>query len=174
MGGKEEGKPRSCTHAMGLGVHHLASECWKAQVAREDNIRREWRKAHGAEGADDLERTIADRYWAKQETLTETAKKMDPAIRDKLYDGVSKDGNGRAAYLRERQKEWPQKKSTGPLTSSQAIGWRCTELPPLRNPSLPNYGRKPVIKNGFYRKGGVAFTQRQSGGIPFSQPGAGS
>ena len=37
----------------------------------------------------------------------------------------------------------------------QSVGWACSELPPVTRTGVTNFGRKPVIKNGFYRKGGV-------------------
>lgn len=168
MGKGDDGKVRSCTTAMGLSFTQIASDCWKGQVRKEDIIRREWLKTHAPKDYEDAQAKHAASHWATQQKAHAESLAKVGGTRDKLYDGVSKDGAGRASYLKERHKLSPQKKSNGPQTSSQSIGWQCDQLPPLRNPALKNHGRKPVIKNGFFRSGGVGFTQRNNGGIPFS------
>ena len=171
--GKNKPKGSSC-NAMGMGCNTLAVECWKAQITRENSIRDEWRRSY-APHLNDLEAEVESKWNDRlneskklvdevcifiRVLLIEKKKKkkkqqMDGTVRSVLFDGVSKDGCGRSAYLKLRNKDSPQKKVRQPLTSSQLIGWQCAELPPVRNPSLPNFGRKPVIRTGFYRKGGV-------------------
>ncbi|KAJ9448224.1 hypothetical protein DIPPA_22989 [Diplonema papillatum] len=157
VGGDAKVKGKSCTHAMGMGASTLAVECWKAQVNKENHIRAEWRKEY-APHLDGFEQTIGDRWTARLNDTKQRISEMDESVRTILFDGVSKDGAGRAAYLKLRNKECPQRKQSHPLTTSQTIGWQCQELPPVRQSAVSNFGRKPIIKNGFYRKGGVFTT----------------
>jgi len=42
-----------------------------------------------------------------------------------IYNGVSHDGQGRAAYLAARRKLMPQRRLAKPVTSAAEVGWRC-------------------------------------------------
>eukprot|EP00754_Rhynchopus_humris_P040469 Rhum_TRINITY_DN23512_c0_g1::Rhum_TRINITY_DN23512_c0_g1_i1::g.178183::m.178183 len=152
---KQEGKVKqSCTHAMGMGNSTLAVECWKAQINKENQIRGDWRKKF----APHLEEKEAEVDMRWKDHLAETRRdieNIDPSTRGVLYEGVSKDGTGRTAYLKLRNKMAPQQKLRRAETTSQSVGWACSELPPVTRTGVTNFGRKPVIKNGFYRKGGV-------------------
>lgn len=44
--------------------------------------------------------------------------------------GVSRAGEGRAAYLRHRRQSAPEEKFTLPMTTSQAMSWGITEFLP--------------------------------------------
>jgi len=52
-----------------------------------------------------------------------------------LYCGVSKEGGGKYAYLKERRKLGPQAKQTRAMTATEEIGWRLGDTHnPLRPP----------------------------------------
>jgi len=65
--------------------------------------------------------------------------------------GVSKEGHGRAAYLKSRKRLSPQERYRRPMTASQEIGWRAWEPP--KKTSF--YVRKPLIQATFYRPTGA-------------------
>eukprot|EP01012_Entosiphon_sulcatum_P032823 TRINITY_DN4167_c0_g1_i1.p2 TRINITY_DN4167_c0_g1~~TRINITY_DN4167_c0_g1_i1.p2 ORF type:complete len:225 (+),score=60.39 TRINITY_DN4167_c0_g1_i1:49-675(+) len=67
------------------------------------------------------------------------------------------DHRGRIAYLKHRLEVNPQAKYRRPITTSQAIGWQCTELPPVTS-AVNRNGHKPVVQSSFFRRSGVAFT----------------
>lgn len=50
-------------------------------------------------------------------------------LEEKLYSGVSRDSEGKAAYLKVRHGMWPRDKSRAPITSSQVVGWDCYKRP---------------------------------------------
>ena len=76
-----------------------------------------------------------------------------PTSRGILFDGVSKEGKGRNAYLKYRTKTSPTAKYSFPVTSAQEIGWRCEgkEVP------KSNYGRSKIVQLSFFRKSGVFY-----------------
>lgn len=50
-------------------------------------------------------------------------------VEELLYSGVSRDSEGRSAYLRNRHQMAPQDKAKTPVTASQVVGWRCYRGP---------------------------------------------
>eukprot|EP00667_Euglena_gracilis_P024600 EG_transcript_28375 len=133
---------------MGLNSTLASIVGWQQTILKEEAARAEWRKRNG-ETDDDIEEL--------KRTLNDVPPNMFPRTeRDNatLADGISKEGTGRALYLKERSKVNPQDKFKRPLTESQRIGWKCNSLPPPSENSQ-HYGHKPVISTNFYRKSGV-------------------
>lgn len=145
---REREKKDAGTISMGMKMTEASTQCWKAQVHKEFRIREEWKELYDPQGMS-REDEIVQRVRARE--AEEKAKPADPN-RSLLYDGVSKDGKGRAAYLKARLNTPLQAKNGQPLTASQMVGWTAHEIPPPKADGLPSYGRKPVIKNGFFRR----------------------
>lgn len=145
---KDLTKDPCMTVAMGMKQTAVSVACWRAAISKEQRLREEWIRTYMPE-LERRERDIVERFKAKEE-----AKKNAPPTpeRSLLFDGVSKDGKGRIAYLKARRELPPQERFGGQLpTASMELGSRKPE-PPVRIEGLPSYGRKPVIKNGFFRR----------------------
>lgn len=69
-----------------------------------------------------------------------------------LYFGVSKEGQGRQAYLKVRAAKGPQEKFGRPVTSASDVGWTA---PTITSASGSPFAHKPLIKETFYRSSGV-------------------
>jgi len=50
-------------------------------------------------------------------------------LEELLYSGISRDNEGRFAYLHNRHQMAPQHKSKTPVTASQVVGWQCYKGP---------------------------------------------
>ncbi|TPP59001.1 hypothetical protein FGIG_10724 [Fasciola gigantica] len=77
-----------------------------------------------------------------------------------LYDGISKEGNGRAKYLQTRNKMDLEDKYRYPVLSSMEYGWGQTEL--IKHTSAQvgqkRRGRVKIVEESFYRRNGIPFT----------------
>mmetsp|Transcript_34642 Transcript_34642/g.40505 ORF Transcript_34642/g.40505 Transcript_34642/m.40505 type:complete len:165 (+) Transcript_34642:101-595(+) len=135
------------TIAMGLKLTHTASVCWKDQVAKEERLRHDWNEIYRPDWAEE-ERAIIERVKQREEQ-----KRLEAASRPEreiLLDGVSKEGKGRLAYLKERHKMNPQEKFDHPPTMSTVVGWTATEPPAEVNPNDP--WRRKKGGGGAYRR----------------------
>eukprot|EP00128_Syssomonas_multiformis_P003839 Colp12_sorted_trinity150504_noHs@10885 len=70
-----------------------------------------------------------------------------------LYSGLSKEGEGRASYLKTRRQEAPQEKFVFPVTSAQTIGWSTEGWDPVE----VSHGRRKIISDTFYRKNAIFY-----------------
>uniref|UniRef100_A0AAY4BY57 Sperm microtubule inner protein 1 C-terminal domain-containing protein n=1 Tax=Denticeps clupeoides TaxID=299321 RepID=A0AAY4BY57_9TELE len=52
---------------------------------------------------------------------------VSPQTRDMLYQGLSKEGNGRSFYLHQRVQKGPEERFHHPMLSSWDYGWRLGE-----------------------------------------------
>jgi hypothetical protein len=68
-----------------------------------------------------------------------------------LYSGVSKEGEGRHAYLLNRSYMDPQSKYSAPCRESQEIGWASSKITSGPSP----FSRKPLVQDTFYRSNGI-------------------
>ena len=152
---KDLSKDPTYTVAMGMKLDRVSQDCWKASCDRERRIREEWQRTYRPD-VEERDREIVQRYLAseaerKQRTLTNPARSL-------LLDGVSKDGKGRLAYLKARRDLPPQERFglDSTVTSSHEVGWRVQTAQAntllARSDGVPSYGRKPGIKNGFFRR----------------------
>jgi hypothetical protein len=161
----DRAKPKpSYTDAMGLNNTAASITGWKQLILKEELAREEWRRRY-ASSVGDAELQVADRV--KNHTGVIIPRTLDETV--KLQDGISKEGKGRSAYLKDRATLPPQDRYRRPVTSSQTVGWKCTQLPPI-NEDQQHYGRKPIIENNFYRKVGGKVGMF-SGGNHAGQPG---
>nr|XP_033814171.1 protein ATP6V1FNB [Geotrypetes seraphini] len=113
------------------------------------------------------ERKKADEIKERIERLTSKTDKVDvekdalpefdmkpvtPCTRSLLYNGISKEEEGRFKYLRERYKLKPEEKYVHPLTTSWSYGWQLGNMDPTQH-SI--YSRYPILKDTFFRRNGV-------------------
>lgn len=144
---KEMEAKLTTTVAMGMKMSRVSCMCWQDQVAKERQIREEWKKVHDPDGLQ-REAAIIERAMQREK---ERKAVPPPPERSLLYDGVSKDGKGRLAYLKARLQKPPQEKQEGPLTASQIVGWSALEIPPVRTPIIEIY--RPIAKGPNRRQG---------------------
>ena len=145
----EREKKPAMTISMGMKMTLASTECWRAQVAKEQRIKEEWRKMYAPNWTDD-EAAIIERVKAREAARKEKAQVPERAL---LLDGVSKEGGGRAAYLKARLELHPQSKEVEPLTMSQNVGWRCLEIPPPKSDDM-TFSRKGKAAGRYKRPGG--------------------
>lgn len=103
-------------------------------------------------------KSAAERFLDQKTGLTKPPReKPDQAdATDVLCFGVSKEGCGRAAYLKVRKALPPQSKFPQKVTSSHDIGWLTPETSFARGST---FARKPIVQNTFFRTNGVLNTK---------------
>ena len=122
----EASKKQTSTIAMGMKLTQNSTRCWMDQVAKEKQIRSDWNDQHKP-GWRLAEQEVVDRVAVRQqERLDIAAARPDRPL---LYQGVSKDGMGRVAYLKSRNVLNPQAKIEHPLLQSHTVGWTAVALP---------------------------------------------
>lgn len=95
-----------------------------------------------------------------KEIAAEARKKFNPEemrparreVKSKLYDGFTKEGKGRYAYLNERHRIIPEEKFTFPTLSSMRYGWKLDDAFTLKRPT---HARTRLIKDSFYTRNNV-------------------
>mmetsp|Transcript_2356 Transcript_2356/g.6786 ORF Transcript_2356/g.6786 Transcript_2356/m.6786 type:complete len:161 (+) Transcript_2356:116-598(+) len=73
-----------------------------------------------------------------------------------LRFGVSRDGQGRAAYLDHEGRRDPKVRYGTQVTTTHEYGW--TSLAATKNYKSSPFARRPLVKNQFYRPMGVSFS----------------
>ncbi|XP_033746572.1 protein ATP6V1FNB-like [Pecten maximus] len=76
-------------------------------------------------------------------------------VRNKLYDGFTKEGKGRYQYLCDRYKESPEDKFQFPLLSSWEYGWRLGDVVKKSEIKKPPFGRTRIVADTFYTRTGI-------------------
>ena len=89
---------------------------------------------------------------ARKKYSKEEMRPADRSTKDKLYEGFTKEGRGRYAYLQDRHRIIPEKKFTFPTLSSMKYGWKLDESFQLKR---PDFARTRLIKDSFYKRNGV-------------------
>eukprot|EP01012_Entosiphon_sulcatum_P061409 TRINITY_DN86955_c0_g1_i1.p2 TRINITY_DN86955_c0_g1~~TRINITY_DN86955_c0_g1_i1.p2 ORF type:complete len:164 (+),score=42.15 TRINITY_DN86955_c0_g1_i1:173-664(+) len=148
---------QSCTEAMGLNTTPASIAGWKQLILKEEIGRRQWREKF-APHLEQAENEVVERVRARQSEIIRRTKGEEEV----LQEGISKEGKGRSLYLKQRQAQSPQQKYRRPITTSQIIGWKCNELPPVTMHAA-HHGRKPVIRSNFLRSTGVFSTTGHAG-----------
>lgn len=118
---EEKEKAPAVTVGMGFKMSKVSSDNWRAQVRKEQQIRREWIRTHAPE-LDSQEQESVRRFHDRQIQLATI--RGDIKERELLTEGVSKEGQGRVHYLKERNKLAPQDKCAVPVTEQQVLGWQ--------------------------------------------------
>jgi len=84
---------------------------------------------------------------------TEEMRAVDDDSKAALFDGFSREGRGRARYLRQRQQHDPDVKFTYPVASSWEYGWKVSSE--MGSYGRPQHARTAMIKDSFYTRNGV-------------------
>jgi len=86
-------------------------------------------------------------------TANEYASNADgrPETREFIYHGISKEGNGRHRYLKERKKYDVVERHGGPITFAHTYGIGTEAVEYVASPNC----RKPIIQRSFFRGQGV-------------------
>eukprot|EP01135_Chromosphaera_perkinsii_P005082 Nk52_evm7s314 gene=Nk52_evmTU7s314 len=112
-----------------------------------------------AEGVADTEEYVIARRAAEEQTPVDDLitsyvikyqegarmKKPSPSERKLLYRGLSKEGEGRQQYLKNRYNKDPREKFEYPVTGSQQYGWYQDKI-------FPDHPKQNLIQNSFYRR----------------------
>jgi hypothetical protein len=77
---------------------------------------------------------------------------VTPDVKDKLFDGFTKEEKGRYQYLKNRKQKSPEGKYEFPIISSWQYGWKLDDYVTLRKPA---YARTRKIKDTFYTRTGI-------------------
>jgi len=80
---------------------------------------------------------------------------VDPAIKNALYDGFTKEGKGRYLYLHQRSHTIPEQKFVFPTCSSWDYGWRLSDVIKKEDIKKPKYGRNKIVEDTFYTRNGI-------------------
>lgn len=87
---------------------------------------------------------------------------VEPRVKDKLFDGFTKEGKGRYQYLNCRYKESPEDKFSFPLLSSWEYGWRLGDVIKKEDIKKPQHGRTKIVADTFYTRTGIPSNPRVS------------
>lgn len=141
---EKERKP-AVTVGMGMKQTKVSAQNWVAQCRKEGQIRREWTATHAPQLEKEKEQSVR-RHAARRASLEHA--REDIAEREILKGGVSKEGQGRALYLKERLKVPLQEKEAMPLTEAQVLGWsaQSSELVRERLATAVQRSQKPRSK----------------------------
>lgn len=80
---------------------------------------------------------------------------VENKVRNKLYDGFTKEGKGRYQYLTERYQNIPETKYSFPLLSSWEYGWRLGDVTKKEDIKKPAAGRTRIVSDTFYTRTGI-------------------
>jgi len=90
---------------------------------------------------------------ARDQQVKEEMWPIEPVTRQRLYNGLSIEGDGRYDYLKERANFSPEEKFTFPLLSSWQYGWKLRNEPDSYH--KPKHARTAKIEESFYSRNGV-------------------
>jgi len=85
---------------------------------------------HNNQSSDDSFHQMRDTLVQNADRTYKTHKPVDEDQEQLLFEGVSREGEGRRKYLQERGKMMPQERFNEPQTAAQEVGWFATN----RNP----------------------------------------
>jgi hypothetical protein len=130
----------------------LHCEAFKETVKKETSTRKFWEGKYGRDKVAQDRQMLLESLTAKVEQERERQKREAASPERKLlYEGVSKEGKGRMAYLMSRRSQSPKQKSQRPLTSSQEVGW----LSENHRSEVSVHGRRAIVADTFYRSHGI-------------------
>ncbi|XP_039401977.1 protein ATP6V1FNB [Mauremys reevesii] len=88
-----------------------------------------------------------------QEPLLKEMRPATPKTKHLLYQGISREGQGRHLYLQERKLKNPEEKFHYPVLSSWEYGWRLGDV--ITEIKAPIHARSGIVKDTFYIRNGV-------------------
>jgi len=99
-----------------------------------------------------------------QWSLTVYAERSAGRCRLRLYNGISRDGEGRRDYLRTRVETAPEDRYHVPLLTSWQYGWQIAQREELFD--RPSHRRTSGIKESFFARNGVPKLTRDHPEVP--------
>lgn len=111
--------------------------------------------------ADDTLLKLAQRSSTSIDLLSDMRPVTGPT-KDKLYDGFTKEGKGRYAYLMDRYQTIPERKYQFPVLSSWDYGWRLEDVIKKEEIKKPPYGRTRMVADTFYTRTGIPGLRREN------------
>ncbi|XP_045165356.2 protein ATP6V1FNB-like [Mercenaria mercenaria] len=87
--------------------------------------------------------------------LSAEMRPVTPGVKEKLYDGFTKEGKGRYQYLEKRNEKNPEDKFSFPLLSSWEYGWRLGDVIKQDDFKAPDNGRNRIVADTFYTRTGI-------------------
>ena len=99
---------------------------------------------------------------ARMTNMKEEMFPPNPQVKEKLYDGFTKEEKGRYQYMKSRNVIIPEKKYTYPILSSWDYGWK------LDQPSSADrsrFSRTRIVKDSFYTRNKVATLDDPTRGV---------
>ena len=87
--------------------------------------------------------------------ITADMRPVEPFVKDKLYDGFTKEGKGRYQYLNTRYLRVPEDKYQYPVLSSWEYGWRLGDVIRKEEIKKPQMGRTRIVADTFYTRTGI-------------------
>jgi len=85
--------------------------------------------------------------------LQDIMKPVSAKSKQRIYQGLSKEGAGRYDYLQSRKSKAPFEKFNYQACSSWDYGWDITSFQNKFKPST--YARTPIVNDTFYRRNGI-------------------
>ncbi|XP_059175848.1 protein ATP6V1FNB-like [Physella acuta] len=85
------------------------------------------------------------------------ARPVSPLVRDTLYEGYSRIGQGRKIYLKQRNDKNPEDKFRFPVCSSWDYGWRLGDVIRTEDIVKPEFAQYMIMERTFYSKNGLGF-----------------
>jgi len=93
-------------------------------------------------------------------SLTGDMKPVDDETFRRIYEGLSREGNGRYGYLKTRNSVGPEVKYQYPVVSSWEYGWRLGDVIKVEDLKNPEFGRSRIVADTFYRNNLNEFSQK--------------
>ena len=139
---------RTVMHRTGhVAFTHQQSEVLK-QLYRTEARTQTKAKARGAENEEAGEAVERDEHGRSKNVIQMPVGGEEIAV---LLNGTSREGGGRAEYLKLQAKKAPKQRFLAPVTSSQLYGWDYD----LAQRSSSEHSRKAVLKHTCERTRGV-------------------
>jgi len=110
-----------------------------------------------------LQRQLEEKYGNAQTVNINNMKKVDPALRKSMYNGLSHNEEGVYRYLQTRKHVIPEEKYTSPIVSSWEYGWNL--WPHMHKFGGSEHARNKVVQQSFYRNGGVINPPNEAAGL---------
>jgi hypothetical protein len=138
----------ACKEAM----NHQISDAWRELIVRETNVNKQWKMKYSRDTLEEETKMLLQSFKADRDAKIAQSPENRDATRKVLYEGISKEGSGRRAYLQKKAAEPPNERCTFPQTSAQEVGWLAQKNSHFE---ASEYGHRPVIENSFFRKRGA-------------------
>merc|ERR1712240_954416 len=157
-----------------INMDTMRQNFWAESIKKETQLRRSWYSQHQSKSELTKDMTnvteIMKRRASKLRSFVpkpvdrkvegseenETEDKLPELKKSKetrLYNGITKEGLGRANYLKKRREKSPDDKYTFQLCSSWDYGWEM----PKGTFNAPKNGRTRIVRDTFYKRYGIFY-----------------